>query len=162
MLKKNWTVNAGLFVICALIGLAVGRMTGTHLLEGVVLRESRLPLLVLRPVGQYYDIYRLLNSTNPFSRLSGYYALVENGMIDVNFLIERYRVERFPVIKKALLWALGFSQDRRRVVDFYRSIYGESDGEIQSEIRTLMKRVCRGGNEGCALPGTPQPGTAHD
>ncbi len=152
-MKNGWKAYAVLMAAVVLAGYGAGRVTGNRLVEGVILGESRMPLLVSKPVGQFYDIYRLLNSANPFSRLSGYYALVDNMMIDEGFLIERYGVERFAVTRRTILWALSFSENSRKVADFYRSIYGESDGETQSEIRGLMKRVCREGGEDCALPG---------
>lgn len=152
-MKSGWRAYAVLLAAVALFGYGAGHVAGNRLVKGVILGESRLPLLVSRPVGQFYDIYQLLNSGNPFSRLCGYYALVDNMMIDESFLIERYGVERFAVTRKTILWALSFSENSRKVAGFYRSIYGESDREIQSEIRGLMKRVCRQGGEDCALPG---------
>lgn len=157
VVKGRWRSYAILLAAVLLAGYGAGRVAGNRLVEGVVLGESRFPLLVSRPVGQFYDIYRMLNSRNPFSRLSGYYALVDNMMIDEEFLIERYGVERFPVTRKTILWALSFSENRRSVADFYRSVYGESDEEIKSEIRGHMKRVCSKGGKDCELPVTEKP-----
>ena len=97
---KTW---AGAFCALSVLvsgGFFIGRGAGNRLMEGILLRETRFPLLLSRPVYQFYDIYTLLNSNNPYSRLSGYYSLVDANMIDLNFIRERYAREQVPVIQE--------------------------------------------------------------
>jgi hypothetical protein len=122
-------------------GFFMGRSAGDRLVRGVLLRESKLPLLLSRPVYQFYDIYTLLNSGNPFSRLSGYYSLVDAKMIDIEFIRERYDREQVPVIRRTLLWVLGFSRDRAAALKFYASRYDTGDEETKKDILAMMKRL---------------------
>ncbi len=139
--KNRWAAYGAILLVAVFLGYAAGRGLGSRLVERVVIGESRFPLLLAKPVGQFIDIYRLLNSDNPFSRLSGYYSLVDNRMIDEDFIIERFRAERLDVTRTTLLWILSFSRDADRVMDFYESIYSDSDVAIQAEIRRHMQRV---------------------
>ncbi len=136
--------RAGALCALALVlsgGFFIGRGAGSRLMEGILLRETRLPLLLSRPVYQFYDIHTLLNSNNPFSRLSGYYSLVDASMIDQNFIRERYAREQVPVIRRTLLWVLARSKDRYAALRSYASLYDSSDDEMKREILVQMKRL---------------------
>ncbi|HQL81372.1 MAG TPA: hypothetical protein PK307_04175, partial [Spirochaetota bacterium] len=92
-------------------------------------------------VYQFYDIFNLLNSNNPYSRLSGYYSLVDANMIDPGFIRERYSREQVPVIRRTLLWVLGLSKDRDEALRSYVSLYDASDDDMKREILGMMKRL---------------------
>ena len=134
-------VSTGVFIASLLIGYAAGRMLGNRFVEDVVLQKARFPLLLSRPVSQFYDIYTLINSNNPYSRLSGYYSLVDNKMINEQFLMERFRREQNDALRGSILWILGNSSDRGGVVRFYTSVYDESSDTIKKRILGFMKRV---------------------
>jgi hypothetical protein len=138
---KTWTGAFFISLVLAAGGFLLGRGAGTRLMEGMLLHEHRFPLLLSRPVYQFYDIHTLLNSNNPFSRLSGYYSLVDANMTDPDFIRERYAREQLPVIRKTLLWVLGFSKDRDAALRCYASLYDSSDDEMKREILAAMKRL---------------------
>ena len=131
------------FSTTLLFGYFTGRLLGNRFVENVVLQQGRFPLLLSRPVNQFYDIYTLINSNNPFSRLSGYYSLVDNKMINEQFLMERFRREQNEALSGSLLWILSFSRDNDAVVTFYASVYNNSSDSIKKRILSLMKRVNR-------------------
>lgn len=150
MIMKAWLKIPGnkgkaaffllLFALLA-AGFAAGRLLGHRLVEGVILGRQRLPLLLSQPVAQLTDVYALISSGNYFSRLSGYYALRENGMIDHAFLAERFKTEKEPAVKRTIVWALSFSGDTAAVLNFYAAVYPESDDSLKREILKLMKRL---------------------
>ncbi len=136
--------RVGAFCALALfvsIGFFIGWGAGNRLIEGMLLHETRFPLLLSRPVYQFYDIFNLLNSNNPYSRLSGYYSLVDANMIDPGFIRERYSREQVPVIRRTLLWVLGLSKDRDEALRSYVSLYDASDDDMKREILGMMKRL---------------------
>jgi hypothetical protein len=138
--KAGLAITA-LFIALALVGFGGGRVIGGWLLEKIVLREYRFPLLLSRPVSQVYDIYTLINSANPYSRLSGYYSLIDNGMIDETFLKDRFRREQDPAIKSAILWVLSFSGDTDSIMKFYASVFSASGDPMKRQILNLTKRL---------------------
>jgi hypothetical protein len=140
---KTIMVSIAVAIATLLLGYSAGRMLGNRFVEDIVLQQGRFPLLLSRPVSQFYDIYTLINSNNPFSRLSGYYSLVDNKMINEQFLMERFRREQNEALCGSILWILSNSGDRRGVVRFYASVYNDSSDAIKKRILGLMKRVDR-------------------
>ena len=142
--RQKLKAAAGISLAAVLLlaaGFFAGRAAGSWLIKSVLLRESRLPLLLSRPVYQFYDIHTLLNSSDPYSRLSGYYSLVDANMIDEKFIRERYAREQEPVIRRTLLWVMGRSGDRRAALRCYAALYESSDDVMKKEIRALMERL---------------------
>src|SRR4030067_1437562 len=76
MLKK--TAPWILLPVLLVFGYWSGRVIGTRFLLNLLSSDSLFPLLISRPVDQFYEIALLLNSRNPYSRLSGYYSLLDN------------------------------------------------------------------------------------
>jgi hypothetical protein len=134
-------VPIAVFIASLFIGFTAGRTLGNRFVENIVLRQARFPLLLSRPVSQFYDIYTLINSNNPYSRLSGYYSLIDNKMINDKFLMERFRREQNDALRGSILWILGNSSDRGGVLRFCASVYEESSDTIKKRILGLMKRV---------------------
>jgi len=132
---------AALCALLMLAGYGAGLLIGGGFVESILLREGRFPLLLSRPVNQFYDVYSLINSANPFSRLSGYYSLVDNNMVNEQFVADRYEREQVPVVRRTLLWVLSHAKDRDRAVKFYASIYGASDDSLKKDILRHMKRL---------------------
>ncbi len=134
---------AGLCAVILLAGYGAGSLLGSSFMESILFGEARFPLLLSRPVSQFYDAYTLINSGNPFSRLSGYYSLVDNNMINEQFIRERYGREQFIVIKRTLLWALSYSQDSGKALRFYASVYTASDDSLKKDILRYMMKLDR-------------------
>ncbi|HPC40872.1 MAG TPA: hypothetical protein PLM53_06805 [Spirochaetota bacterium] len=132
---------AALCVALMLAGYGAGLLIGSRFVESIILREGRFPLLLSRPVNQFYDVYSLINSSNPFRRLSGYYSLVDVNMVNEKFIADRYGREQFIVTQRTLLWVLSHAKDRDRAVKFYASIYKTSDDSLKMDILRYMKRL---------------------
>jgi hypothetical protein len=132
---------AALCIALLATGYGAGLLIGNRFMESIVLKEGRLPLLLSRPVNQFYDMYSLINSSNPFSRLSGYYSLVDNNMVNEQFIADRYGREQFIVIQRTLLWVLSHSKDTGKALKFYASIYTTSDGSLKKDILRYMTRL---------------------
>jgi hypothetical protein len=143
IMQRNKSGAILALVIIALLasGLVAGRLLGLRLVESVVLNQNRLPLLLSQPVNQFYNVYSLINSGNMYSRLSGYYGLKDNRMIDEKFLTERFKTEKDPVVRRTLAWVLSFSEDPAPALKFYASIFPESDDSLKKELLRLMKRI---------------------
>jgi hypothetical protein len=134
-------VIAALCIALLATGYGAGRLIGTRFMESIILKEGRLPLLLSRPVSQFYDVYSLINSNNPFSRLSGYYSLVDNNLVNVQFIADRYGREQFIVIQRTLLWVLSYTKDTGTALKFYASIYNTCDGSLKKDILRYMIRL---------------------
>jgi hypothetical protein len=122
-------------------GLCAGRLLGNRFMESIIMEQGRFPLLLSRPVNRFYDIYALIHSENSFSRMSGYYGLADNRMINLEFLSERFRLEREDPLRKTVLWILSYSNDTSGVLKFYLSVYKESGDSVKRRILELMMRV---------------------
>jgi hypothetical protein len=122
-------------------GYGAGLLIGNRFMESIILKEGRLPLLLSRPVSQYYDVYSLINSNNPFSRLSGYYSLVDNNLVNVQFIADRYGREQFVVIHRTLLWVLSYAKDRDSALKFYTAVYKTCDDSLKKDILRHMMKI---------------------
>jgi hypothetical protein len=60
-----------------------------------------------RPSFYYIEALRFLNSPIEMRRAAGYYALLDSGRIDLAYLLERYRKEDSPYIKRIIVLAHG-------------------------------------------------------
>jgi hypothetical protein len=129
-----------LFLFFLLCGFLSGRSVGNRFLSNLVFSNGAFPLLISRPVVQFYEMTVLLNSGNPYRRLSGYYALLENRMISIRFLTERFNKEQDYTIKRTILWILSFSDDTGEVLRLYASVYHNND-PFRKDVLALMKRV---------------------
>lgn len=140
-LPRTFAAACGIALLCAAAGYGFGRVAGGRLIAWMVLGGKRFPLIIAQPLGRYYDIFSLINSTDPFSRLSGYYALREAGMMDDRFFMERYTLERITPIKRTLLWLVSFSRNPSRAVEWYASVYPSSEKSLQEDIVRWMYRL---------------------
>jgi hypothetical protein len=128
------------FLVFLISGFFSGRFVGNRFLSNLIFSNGAFPLLISRPVVQFYEMTVLLNSGNPYSRLSGYYALLDNRMINTRFLMERFNKEQDYTIKRTILWILSFSDDTGDVLKFYASVFHNND-PFMKDILALMKRV---------------------
>jgi hypothetical protein len=138
---KTAGAAAALSAALLLAGYGAGLLIGNRFVESVILREGRFPLLLSRPVNQFYDVYSLINSADPFRRLSGYYSLVDNNMVNEQFIADRYGREQIPVVRRTLLWVLSHSKDSGKALKFYASIYNTADNSLKKDILRYMLRL---------------------
>jgi len=141
MYKKAATLT--LFPVLILMGFMAGRGIGKGLISNLILKDSMFPLLLSRPIDQFYGMHILLNSPNPYSRLSGYYSLIDSKMINNEFLIDRYKNEDNFAIKRTILWILSFSEDSNGVLKFFSTIYDKND-IITKDMLAYMRHIDKG------------------
>ncbi len=131
----------GACIILAACGYFAGRGLGGRFMEVLLLDQARFPLLLSRPVNRFYDVHALIHSGNPYSRLGGYYGLADNGMINLEFLAERFRLEKEPAVRGAIAWIAAGSGDTDGVLRLYASVFPESSHQEKRRILELMRRV---------------------
>ncbi len=136
---------ATLFFILLLIpvfmgGYYSGRYTGSYGVQKLVSGGEGFFFLLFRPAHQFFHTYSMLNSNSEVIRLSGYYSLLDNNIIDEDFLIERYRDEGSIPVKRTIIWLMGFSDDFVKILEYFNTIYDESHREVRREILRIIKR----------------------
>lgn len=122
------------------LGLGGGVIIGRELLHKALLSDATA-FFIFRPAGEFFSVYSLINSRSELKRLSGYYSLMEYGHSDDAFLIERYSLERSPVVKRTIVWILGFSGERGPVMKFLSDAYPETSGALRVQILQSLSRV---------------------
>ncbi len=121
-------------------GYSFGRLTGTRAVKEMVTGGEGLFFLLLGPAHQFFQVYRMLNSNSEVIRLSGYYSMLDNNIIDEGFLRERYRDETSIPVKRTIIWLMGFSGDFEDMKKFFNKIYDESHREVKREILRIFQR----------------------
>ena len=92
-----------LLFFLALSGIAAGKVSGDYILSSALKGNISILALVFSPSQSFIDTYSLLNNSDDFKRLTGYYAYKESGQIDLDFLYERYKSEDSDIIKKTII-----------------------------------------------------------
>jgi len=137
--KKTKTLLLAIFLL--LLGYVSGSAIGNIFITQFITGKSNKILLLYRPAYEYKYILNLLNNSNEYKRLAGYYSLLENRRIDSDFLIERYKREEKRYIKRSIIWLLGYSKNKKDVIEYISNIYPYSPGKIKKEILRTMKRL---------------------
>ncbi len=122
-------------------GCILGLGAGHFILKLVIRNPLFSPFLIYRPSRDFFASYRLVNSTNELERLAGYYALRENGLIDIPFLEERYSQEESPVTRRAIVWVLGASKNVKNVTAFFEKIYPSATDSVRQEMLRSLKSL---------------------
>ena len=129
-MKKFCIIISVLFIT----GTAAGKYYGDYILTSSLKGEFSLFSFIFSPSQSFTDTYSLLNSSSDYRRLSGYYAYRESGLIDLDFLIERYKSEDSDIIKNVIIWIPEDYYDREKLVDFYKKLYNLSPENIQKNL----------------------------
>lgn len=128
-----------LFLIIS-AGAIAGKISGDYILSSA-LKGNITPLsFIFSPSQGFIDTYSLLNNSNDYQRLSGYYAYRESGVADPEFLYERYKTEDSDIIKKTIIWIAENNFKDEKLVDFYRKIYNISPESIQKNLSTKIEK----------------------
>jgi len=122
---KELKVSTFIFIIAALFasGLAIGGFLGRTSLNKVAAGEVTAALVLFNPSSVYIDTVKLLNSSDPFKRLSGYYAYSDTRLIDFEYLYKRFTEEESPLIKNTIIWAASQSEKTGDVIIFYKKVF---------------------------------------
>jgi hypothetical protein len=132
---KNFCI---LLLFLFLAGIAAGRFYGNYILISSLKGEFSIFSFIFSPSQSFTDTYSLLNSSSDYKRLSGYYAYRESGLIDLDFLFEKYKSEDSDIIKKVIIWIPEDYYDREKLVDFYKKLYSVSPENIQSNLASKI------------------------
>ena len=81
-------------LVTGAVGFGTGAAIGSVLIGDFIKGGGRIVPLLYRPSFQHIDAAAMLGSADDLKRLSGYYALLETGSVDVGFLVERYGMEK--------------------------------------------------------------------
>ena len=81
-----------LIIIIALTGFAAGIACGDVILSRSIRGDFLFMAFIFQPSQNFVDTYSLLNNSNDFKRLAGYYAYKESKLVDLDFLYERYKI----------------------------------------------------------------------
>lgn len=118
-------------------GAGIGRLLLSHLVTG----RDTFAFLLSRPAREFVVVSRLVNSDSELSRLAGYYGLLENEMIDTAFLKERLASETTPVVRRTIIWVLGFSRDSDEALEVLNSVYKNAGDSLKQDILHAMRRL---------------------
>jgi hypothetical protein len=129
-LKKFCIILSVLFIT----GTVAGKYYGDYILTTSLKGEFSLFSFIFSPSQSFTDTYSLLNSSSDYRRLSGYYAYRESGLIELDFLLERYKSEDSDIIKNVIIWIPEDYYDREKLVDFYKKLYNLSPENIQKNL----------------------------
>jgi len=132
------------FTAVVAVSLFLGLGSGIFIGKGLMrqsLAQGGHSILLFRPAYDYFMTYGLINSNNEMKRLTGYYTLLESRYYNEDFLIDRYKKENSPVIKRTIVWILGFSGEKEKVITFYNGVYKESSRPIQRQIQEAYSRI---------------------
>ncbi len=96
--------------------------------------------MLYRPPFEFIHTANLLSSYDELKRLEGYYSLLDNNAIDEDSLIARYKDETV-FIKPTIIWLLGYSGNKNKVLGFLSEEYNKTDQRVKSEILKTMRRL---------------------
>ncbi len=124
-----------------ILGYGIGVAAGNVFIRSFITGKSRLLLLLFRPSSGFIKSIAMLNSSNELERLTGYYSMLYNDKIDMDYLMERYKMETSVHLKRTIIWLTGYSRDTGRMVDEFTVLYNGADPVVKKEIlRTLHRR----------------------
>jgi hypothetical protein len=136
-----------LIAAVAAAGILMGVVIGSILVRSYFSGGSRAIFLITEPAVEYQHIRARIAGGSPEERVAAYYALLEYGKADAEFLIERYRREKPAYIRRILVWSMGFSGNRDEVSGFIRKAYGESEPLVKKEMIRTLSRIGDAGAE---------------
>ena len=128
-------------LILFFVGFFGGKFGGKQLLKGFFSTGDIRLSILFTPSHEFFNTYQKINSYNEFDRLSGYYAMVDNNYINDDFLMKRYELEESEILKRTIIWILGFSKNKETISSFYSSIYNKSELRIKEEIMRSVSRL---------------------
>lgn len=132
-------------LVTVFAGFAAGFVCGIP--AGLVFEKSAvngkfyLPALSFRPSQNFAELIRRFNSNDPYYRLTGYYIYRETGLVDLEYLRQRYEYDDTELIRKTIIWIASSERDIKKLSDFYSKIFEISTPEIQHVIILNVKKL---------------------
>jgi hypothetical protein len=135
---KNYLINIIIFSLLFLFALISGKAIGGNLISAFFNNKQVTPFFLTKPAFKYIKVYNRLNNPNELERLTGYYALLDYNIIDLDFLKKRFFLEEHLTIKKTIIWIMGHSNNKKQLLDIFNLIYNKSDKSIKNEIDLIL------------------------
>lgn len=121
-------------------GLGIGILCGDIILSRSIKGDFLFMAFIFQPSQNFIDTYSLLNDSNDFKRLAGYYAYKESQLVDLDFLYERYKIEESDIIHKTIIWVAENSDlNDKKLVDFYKKLYAISSAKTKEILSEKIK-----------------------
>ncbi|MBP7582969.1 MAG: hypothetical protein KBA61_02970 [Spirochaetes bacterium] len=140
---RNPLVLAVLAGAGVLLGLALGA-----LLSRLYFTAGNPAIhLFTEPGAEYRFIRSRMESPSEENRAVALYALLEYGKADPEFLIERYRAEKSALVKRIIVWSLGFTGGHDDVTAFIRREYPAATAPVKREMVRTITRMGGAGAE---------------
>ncbi|MCU0847962.1 MAG: hypothetical protein MUD12_08765 [Spirochaetes bacterium] len=114
------------------------------MIVNIITKNSTLPLILFKPAFEVYRTYTLVNSNEPLERLSGYYSMLDNNIINSDFLYDRLQKEKHDFIKRNIIWIMGQSDDLGATIRIYSSVYSSSEPAVRKEILSSLRKKGKG------------------
>ena len=140
MLRRIKTILITVFTALAagfVCGIPAGRLFEYSAVNG----RFYLPALSFRPSQNFAELISRFNSNDPFYRLTGYYIYRETGLVDLEFLFQRYKYDDTELIRKTIIWIASSERDIKKLADFYSKIFEISTPQIQHVIILNVKKL---------------------
>ena len=122
-------------------GFVCGIPAGLVFEKSAVNGRFYLPALSFRPSQNFAELIRRLNSDDTLYRLTGYYIYRETGLVDLEFLLQRYKYDDTDLIRKTIIWIASSERDIKKLTVFYSKIFEISTPEIQHVIILNVKKL---------------------
>ena len=137
--------NICFIILISLTGFAAGIACGNVILSRSLKGNFLFMAFIFHPSQNFVDTYSLLNDSNDFRRLAGYYAYKESKLVELDFLYERFKIEESDIMLNTIIWVAETSNiNKENVMDFYKKIYTISTGKTKE---ILSKKIGLGVNK---------------
>ena len=121
-LKKN--IISILLVFAA--GAAAGSDWGYYIVKELLHSRTGVYAFIFTPSKNLFDIVDMLNSNDVLKRIEGYYGYRESGLNDLEFLYNRYKIEKSEITRRVILWTAQRDADPEKLNSFYKKCYNIS------------------------------------
>ena len=121
-LKKN--IISILLVFAA--GAAAGSVWGYYIVKELLHGRIGIYAFIFTPSKNLFDIVNMLNSNDVLKRIEGYYGYRESGLNDLEFLYNRYKIEKSEITRRVILWTAQRDADPEKLNSFYKKCYNIS------------------------------------
>jgi len=124
-----------------LLAFGSGKIIGARLLKYALFSKGQYLFFINGATGDILSLYRAINDGDALTRLAGYYALIDYGLVNADFLIERIRAENAFLVKRTLVWMLGNYCEKKEAMRLLEKIYGESGSDLKNEIQAVIREL---------------------
>lgn len=141
LLNQKKARAMGIWLSLVLCGYLTGSFIGYTAIKEALYHNFATLIIMYKPAYNFIGLYRNLNSPDELKRLEGYYSLLQSGLIDADYLCDRFEKEQGEVNKRTIVWLLGFSHDQKKVFDVFSRNYRQSSPRIRKEMLRSLQRI---------------------